>query len=264
MVTFVLAGIVITAAGACDFFPAERLNRPYHADPHAPTFSSRRVFTDEGGNHIGNGVGGVFPLIEFRPTQESDHRFQFTASAGVWNRFDLDENWDMIAEDWRFGFGLLYGVGGWVFGTHIQHESDHLGDELVIRTGATRTAYRRDEWGWSIERTSWRALRIYGLAGYGVILGHQNEPWRFQAGIELEEPDPLFLSAHPYVALDIQTRQEVDWDRDLGIQIGLAFRKKGTRYTFRLATEAFRGHQPFGELFRQETEYLGAGFYLDL
>ncbi len=131
------------------------------------------------------------------------------------------------------------------------HENDHLGDELVIRTGRRRISYRREDIGLGFSYGAQPDYRLYAEAGYGYTLGKLNEPWRVQAGAEWEGSPVLPLGEQLFAAADLQSWEEVDWDPNL-MRPGWCFGTSGatarygmelssTRVATRLASSSVRG-----------------------
>ena len=128
----------------------------------------------------------------------------------------------MVGADYRVGLWLSESHGPWGSRLRYSHESDHRGDELIIRTGLlTRLAYSREEIGLGISYSPHAALRFYTEVGYGFVLGTFNAPWRAQAGAEWEGAPQLPLGARWYAAAELQTRQEVGWNVGSTLQGGV-------------------------------------------
>ncbi len=243
--------------------PSESLLVTYRADPHATAISVRIIDATDNSSHIGNSVGAIFPLVQVAEPAEGGRCLQLVGMVGVWNRFDLHQRWDGIAEDWRFGFGALYRMGKWIPGVHYMHESDHLVDEYVLRTGAQRIAYRREEVKLSLDYRPATGVRLYALGAHAFALGPLNRPGRVQGGFEIET-GPFLGLLRPYLAVDVQARAENSWRADIGGQIGVALRRPEGRSTLRFHLDVYRGCVPFGELFQERTRYIAFGISVDL
>lgn len=185
------AALAENPPGAPAFLP-ERLDyRPYVADPRRPRFGLSLLKGSDNTLQYDIPFGGAFPLLDLNPAATPFERLQLAAFAGVWSRFDLHHSLDMVGADYRAGLSLTEAHGPWATRLEYFHESDHRGDEFIIRTGQpTRLAYRREEIGAGVTYSPDATVRLYAEAGYGFILGAFNKPWRTQAGLEWEGAAP--------------------------------------------------------------------------
>ena len=176
-------------------------------------------------------------------------------------RFSLDN----IGWDGRYGIqfttALPHGLG---FKMGLEHDSSHLGDEYMERTGRKRIGYTRQELNagasWFVDE-HWRT---YAEAGFAFSMGDRQlqEPWRAQIGIEYES-SPLFGGPlRWYTAIDSQAMQERQWRVDLAVQTGIAAHSLGR--TFRIGVEWYNGRPPVGEFFQYTERSLGVGVWMDI
>ncbi len=250
--------------GQVEFLP-ERLDyRSYIADPRRPRFGGGVLKGTEGVLQYDTAIGGAFALLNLKAGMPPIEKLQLSGFAGVWSRFDIHHSLDEVGADYRSGVSLSAAYGPWAMRIQYSHESDHLGDELILRTGrATRLAYHREEIGLGIAYSPRPDLRLYAEAGDAFLFGPVNEPWRAQAGIEWEGGPRLPLGARWYAAGDLQTYQEVGWNPDWTIQAGVVKWSERRTRSFRLAATYHIGHDPLGEFFRDRLNYGSMGLAFD-
>ncbi len=199
-------------------------------------------------------LGSLFGIVRV-----ADWRFGI--DAGFLGLFDIDQGYDNLGWDGNYGVMITHPVGKRVAARVAWlHTSSHVGDEFAERTGRTRIGYTRQELALGL---SWRpgsAWRLYGEYGYGLgdSADDPGQPGRLQAGAEWEHG----ARWGPYAAMDVQAWQERDWNADLAIQAGFAFRDEGRRW--RLGLEYYDGRVPIGEFFNDDLRHLAVGLFFDL
>lgn len=250
--------------GQVEVLPDRLDYRPYLADPRRPYFGGGVLKGAGGVLQYDTAIGGAFALLNLKAGGLPIEKLQFAGFAGVWSRFDIHQGLDEVGSDYRAGVSLSAAHGPWAMRIQYSHESDHLGDELILRTGRrTRLAYHREEIGLGIAYSPYQALRLYAEAGDAFFFGPVNEPWRAQAGIEWEGGPRLPLGARWYAAGDLQTYQEVGWNPDWTIQAGVVKWSERRTRSFRLAATYHLGHDPLGEFFRDRLNYGSMGVAFD-
>ena len=198
--------------------------------------------------------GSMFPLVRIG-------EWRLSLDAGFLGLFDIDRNYDNLGWDGNYGLVIAHPLGrhaaarvAWL------HDSSHVGDEFMERTGRTRIDYTRQEF--VLGATWWPApeWRVYGEYGHGTGYdsGDPGEPGRAQAGLEWERDARWAF----YAAMDLQAWEESDWDPDLAVQVGLAFHAEDRRW--RLGLEYYDGRVPLGEFYLEDQRHLSLGLYLDL
>jgi hypothetical protein len=108
------------------------------------------------------------------------------------------------SRQWAFKFGLL-------------HDSSHVGDEYMERTGRKRIGYTRHELAAGASWLPDKRLLMYGEAGWGYELSNERlqEPGRIQFGLAYESfPTPEKGRIGWYGAADLSAMEERDWRVD--------------------------------------------------
>ncbi|HEU4343867.1 MAG TPA: DUF1207 domain-containing protein [Candidatus Binatia bacterium] len=230
-----------TAAKGIEFLPDKLVYQPYVADPRRPRFSLKWLRGDEGESDVDSAMGGYFPVLSLRRQSALDEESQLALFAGVWSRWDIGESLDQIGSDFRGGLSFSYKKNLWALRFQYFHESDHVGDELILRTGRERIDYRRDEVGLGLSYTPSMQYRLYAEGGYGFILGKPNKPWRAQLGIEWEGNAWFPLGGQPFAALDLQTWEESKWDPNVNAQMGVVYWNQKRSRAFRCRLISIEG-----------------------
>jgi len=252
-----------------EFLPKGSLFAPLIADPRWPHFSiTYQGFLDDPqlGNVIAISLGETFSLL--RVNTLGSGAWEFGLQVGVFSIFDLDgPSSDLINADYIVGIPVTYRLGNFSALARVFHQSSHLGDEFLLRNRVDRInlSYETVDLKLSYEVT--KSLRIYGGGGYSFHREPRElAPWSAQSGVEVRSPWTLLDGRlRPLAALDLQHREENDWQTDLSLRVGIQFEKLpffGRK--LQLMLEYFNGHSPNGQFYRDKIEYLGVGIHLYL
>jgi hypothetical protein len=249
-----------------EFFPEVFLYRPYLADPRQSRTGTKVLFPvdpSKGNMKIENCLGTTRPLTRWQDPRTPGEAAELSIEAAVFSRFDFSEDWDMDAADYRFGFPFAYRNGDVTTKIHFWHLTSHMGDEYMTRNKTLdRASYHNDELSWGL---SWQVspqVRLYGELGYGIYTGTATEPGRAQAGMEYVMGEPETLT-HPYLAVDLSTRKEIDWCVNLCAQFGIVLRSKPDVSGFRFLAEYYRGHDQQTQFKEGHEHYLALGIATD-
>ena len=207
---------------------------------------------------------GVRPVM-YEWTLNPEMRAQLIVCAVGLGRYDLQHSVDQICEDWHYGFLWATRYEAWSYGLFVGHISSHLGDETIERTGEKRVNYVMEEVAGYGSFDFNRKTRLYYGAGYAFSQAHVDAPWRLQLGCEhyLEERT-VTGGLGPYVALDVQARQEASWTPGAQLVLGFALPGSVPDHTLDLQLVAASGTTAAREFFRSGETYLGIAFAVDL
>jgi len=253
-----------------EVLPKGLLFAPLIADPRWPHFSLvyQRFHEDARlGNAAIASLGETFSLLR-GPLGEQGGAWEVGIQAGVFSLFDLDApSGDLVNADYIVGFPFTYRWKGFSAMARVYHQSSHLGDEFLIdnRVDRVNLSYETVDVRLSYEVAEW--LRVYGGGGYIVRRDPEDlKPWSTQMGVELRSPRAYFGgSLRPLAALDVQYREQNDWNPDLSLRAGVQFEKLPLfDRKIQLLVEYFNGYSPNGQFYRDKVEYIGLGvhFYL--
>ena len=251
--------------------PTNPLFQPLLADPRWPHFSvsfQRYLNDEELRNVASTNFGESFGIYRFSGPWKST--MELGIQAGVFAIFDLDaQSLDLINADYLVGIPFTIKKGNFTNRTRIFHQSSHLGDEFLLR-GQTEERI-------NLSYESVNNLFSYHLpAGFRLYAGggyifHKEpsslDPWSAQSGLEFRSPKLWLKGAlRPVAGLDIQHRQESNWNTDLSARAGIQFENPDfMSRKLQLLFEYYNGKSPNGQFYDRNIEFLGIGlhFFLD-
>ena len=262
------------ASGQWDttLFPLGDLYPPYVADPHRVGFGVEWLsFTHTeiptyGDNRVAIRAGGVLGIVRIHPSGEEERGWQLSLEGGFNGQYDVGHSLDNIGWDGRYGLAATSSPSAqWAFKLGALHDSGHLGDEYIERTGRIRIGYTRQEINAAASWFPDERVRTYLETGWGYELSNKQlqEPGRIQFGLEYESPPwPGKARISWYGAADFSAMEERDWRVDRSLQAGLA--KHTDSRTWRFGIEWYRGRPPLGEFFQYTEEYVSLGLWIDI
>ena len=244
--------------------PGGQLFEPLIADPRWPHFAAAyQYYVNEGQiTHVGAvSFGETFTLYR---DQLGRGWWELGIQAGVFSVFDLaSESVDLINADYMAAVVLGYRDDKFSALARLFHQSSHIGDEFLLRNRV------RNRVNLSFESIDLRlsydlfddALRVYGGGGYLFDQEPASlRPWSLQWGAEFRSPWPGPQSSwRPIAAVDMQNREENDWQVDISARAGVQFGGVLASRNLQVLLEYFRGHSPNGQFYKQQVDYLGLG-----
>jgi hypothetical protein len=256
-----LALLLASAETETTWLPSDLLFPHPLADPRGP-FTGSRVqvsLIEDRNTKLENAFGEEQSLVRVKGVEDA---FELVAEGGVFARFDVDENLDMDAADFRVGFPLVYRRGPLALKLHPWHITSHLGDEFIEREGATRLSYGRNELAFGAAWHATSSLRLHAEGGWGFAIDAINDPWRVMGGAEVV--DRLLGADAPdvYLAANATAWKETDWTPQLNLQAGVWLRSMSTPRGLRFGAEYFRGQSAQTQFFRTRDHYVSVGFWI--
>ena len=250
-------------------FPSGDLFPIYVADPHRPTnavlvnFNTRVGIEETSSPRIGLSGGGRFGLLKIAAPTPTGRSWQISLDAGLDALFDSQNKQDAIGWDGNYGLTVTTASGPLAFKFAILHVSAHLGDEYAERTGQQRRNYTREELAAGFSRRLGRRWRTYAETGVAYVeRDEEQEPLRFQGGIEYESPRKLWGNRFSwYWASDLSSMQERGWRLDTTMQGGVTTSSEGR--TFRVGLQVHDGRPTINEFFQSSETCITLGFWLD-
>jgi len=191
--------------------------------------------------------------------------WELDVEAAAMVRLTLDEVGDFESADYRYGVPLTYGVDNWQFKFAAYHLSSHLGDEFAISNPgslANRINYVHNDLVLGASYFPIPEMRLYGELSWGFHVDGGAEPWGIQFGTELSRPGPTGLNGTPYLAINTNLRQEVDWGGDLSSQLGWLWRND-TGQVMRLGVHYYNGKSSQFQFFDRFEQQIGVGLWYD-
>jgi hypothetical protein len=241
--------------------PEQVLFAPLIADPRQPRFSlsyQRYKISGQTFNAANVALGEYFGLAaDFLGLPGNS---QIGLQGAVFALFNLSTpSSDLVNADYWIGIPLTYRNGPWSFLTRTYHQSSHLGDEFILDNPSIQRVNLSYEDVVTLVSYEWDKLRIYGGGGYLIHSEPHLARQHLQAGSEFVQPHAVW-DLDALVAIDVQSSQELGWEKSYSFQTGFQFKSRGNRRV-RLMFEHFAGHSPNGQFFREHLSYTGVGVY---
>lgn len=242
--------------------PGGTLFRPLIADPRWPHFAAsyQRYTHDRQLTNVGAvSFGETFTLLRERA---GAGWWEIGIQAGVFAVFDLDaESKDLVNADYLIALPLSGRYGDWSAMFRLFHQSSHLGDEFLLRTGPERINLSYESVDLKVSYELGDVLRVY--AGGGYLFDQEPatlDAWSIQYGVELISPWPgRDAGWRPIAAADMQHREENAWSVDFSLRAGIQLDGVLASRSLQLLLEYFRGRSPNGQFYKEKIEYLGLG-----
>jgi hypothetical protein len=247
--------------------PGGQLFRPLIADPRWPHFAAAyHHYVNEGDlRDVGTvSFGETFTL--YRDTIGTGW-WEAGLQAGVFAVFDLAaESVDLINADYMAAALLGYRRGALSALGRLFHQSSHIGDEFLIGNrvrNRINVSYEGLDAKVSYEfgrHDFGSVFRLY--TGGGFLFGQEPatlDPWSVQGGAEFRSPWLSPAGFRPIAGLDVQSREENEWDVDISVRAGVQIDGVLATRSFQLLLEYFDGHSPNGQFYKDRINYFGIG-----
>jgi hypothetical protein len=145
------------------------------------------------------------------------------------------------------------------------HDSSHLGDDYIRRTGDTGFRYSVEGARViaSYEPQPW--ARVYGGATYLLHTIPSPARWTLQSGFELTSKDLELSRKYPvrvFLAQDLQSRENVQWNLNSRSMLGVTLGFHDVPRYMRIYVGYFDGHSPYGQFFARREHYADLGVSL--
>jgi uncharacterized protein DUF1207 len=247
-------------------FPGgDHLFRPLMADPRWPHFAvTYQSYIDD--KRLNNVAAVSFgeTLTFYRDTY-GPVWWSLALQAGVFAVFDLDaQSMDLVNADYFVAPALSARYGQLSALARIFHQSSHLGDEFLLANRINRLNLSFEGLDLKLSYDFYGdVLRVYGGGGYLFDRDPTElKPGALQWGLEFRSPWPgEGARVRPIAAVDVQNRQENDWQSDVSVRAGVELRGLWSERDLQVMLEYFRGHSPNGQFYRQKVDYLGLGLH---
>jgi hypothetical protein len=249
------------------FLPRDLLFKPLLADPRWPHFSAsyQHYFHNSQLEDVGSATfGETFSIYRFGGPWRS--LMEVGIQAGVFTIFDLDtKSSDLVNADYFVAVPLSLKKENFSALARIFHQSSHLGDEFLLSEHTQKRINLSYEGFDTILSYSLPlGFRIYGGGGYLFDCDPSDlKPWITQAGLEFRNPRAwLGGSLRPVAAVDIQNREENDWNTDVSARAGVQFENPDfLSRRLQILIEYYNGRSPNGQFYIRDVEFLGIGLH---
>ncbi len=186
--------------------------------------------------------------------------------AGVFSIFDLGaESLDLVNADYFVAIPLSFKKDNFSALARVFHQSSHLGDEYLLR-GQTQERINLSYEGFDtiLSYNLPLGFRIYGGGGYLFDRDPTSlKPWITEAGLEFRSPHTWWNnSLRPVAAVDIQNREESNWNTDVSARAGVQLENPDfLSRKLQILIEYYNGRSPNGQFYIQNIESIGIGLH---
>lgn len=258
---------------ALHLIPTDSLFAPLLADPQTPIPSLKYFSTSNHESLIGKiAAGTTFGLVKLEVGRTA---VQLNIEGGIFSRFDLYDLVYAETVDYRIGFSLdiahSSSMDGWALQISPYHTSAHLIDDTIFRAPTTGEInkpadYSRDAVRFLSAYRFSTINRIYAGITFAYDGINSRSLMNYQVGSEFFTPSWILLGREFrfYLADDLQTKEETDWNLNLNLQAGLSVKQKEGQHGLRIAIEYFTGNAVEGQLFEQKEQNIGVAAFFDL
>ena len=171
---------------------------------------------------------------------------------------------DVESTDYRFGTEITAGEGPWAMKFGYFHVSSHVGDEYVIRNPTfQRINYVTESWVLGFSYTAADTVRVYGEMANSFSASGGAKRYQFQTGMEYTPIAKIPRFGAPFVAVNLDFRQSVNYDPATTAQVGWSFQGPDSDRRLRFGLQYANGPTSQFEFFRRREEYLGFGIWFD-
>jgi hypothetical protein len=264
-----LAALAAPAAAAVDLFPRPNEIFPaLIADPRHIQLSASYYRLD-GRNTSDLALGHAWGLTRWRTGQNQDWLWETDLEGMATSRFHIAGGVNEFETvDFLAGLPVTVRRGDVSFKGGLFHQSSHLGDDYIRRTGDSGFRYSVEGLRAQAALEPCAFARAYAGAEYLLHSVPSPRRWSLQGGLEASSPDLGLSKEVPtslFVAEDLQWKERVAWNTDSHTLAGvkIRFRESPTR-ALRVAFGYFTGHSPYGQFYAGRTHYADLSLSLEL
>jgi hypothetical protein len=246
--------------------PIGLLYRSYLAGAKEPRFSSYLNRDTELGQIWDASLGARIGILRYGTEDViRPEGWQIDLEGGCQARLDpIADSTPLLSVDFRVGVPVTWAQGPWQFKTGYYHISAHLGDEfLILFPDARRLNYTRDSIMLGLGYFWTESIRLYGEVAYAVGANDGAEPWEMQFGIDWVPAHDTGVRGAPFAALNAHLREDVDFNGNLVVQAGWAWRQHARGSLFRTGLQYYRGKSDQYEYFDYSERRFGWGMWAD-
>lgn len=237
------------------------------ADPRQVQLSASYYRLD--GRDISDiGLGHAWGLGRWRSGKDQSLLWELDIEGMAYSRFHVKGGVNEFETvDFLAALPLTLRRGDVSFKGSLFHESSHLGDDYIRRTGSAGFRYSTEGLRLLAALEPHRMVRVYGGGNHLLHTVPVTGRGNVQAGAELMSDDLKWTRRMPiraYAGLDAQWRQRVGWNPDTRTVGGLKFGVKDGTRALRAQGGYFSGHSPFSQFYRERERYCDFQLVLEL
>lgn len=265
-----LAALTLPAAAeSLDLFPRPNEIFPLLiADPRHIQIAASYYRLD-GANTSDVALGHSWGISRWRAGDMQDWLWEVDVEGMAYSRFRVGGGVNEFETvDFFLNLPVTVRRGDVAFKGTVFHESSHLGDDYIRRTGNTGFRYSNEglRLQTSLEPRRWG--RLYAGSTYLFHRVPDERDLSAQGGFELFTDDLTRTKrarTRLFVGQDFQSHQDVKWNVDSHTVAGvkLNFRENLTR-AMRFQLGYFDGHSPFGQFYTKREHYFDLSLVFEL
>jgi len=214
-------------------------------------------------NSLETSIGGTIGLYRYE-SSGSSMKFQIDIFGVVHTRLTPE---DVTVADYRFGIPFTFQWSDWHGKIAYEHTSGHIGDRLIRATGAQVFSHNKDEVVLGLGRWYNDRFRLYGQMAYAFLDLNPDRvagPFRADVGFDWYARTATGFNGTPFLAANVEVREDQDYQPNSTIQAGWLWRNPNQRFgSFRIFAEYRRGGSVYGQFYRTQENYAGAGLAFD-
>lgn len=248
------------------FANGKEVFRPLLADPREIQLALRMV-TPVGHKNLGEiAAGDYFGLYRWAlPWQDS--YIQWSVAGGIFARFDLvAKEKDLQVLDFSANMPVDMRIGRWSLRMLPYHQSSHLGDDYIKRTGTSGGKYTFDSYRTLVAFDPTSQWRLYAGHNYimrNISVGHGRS--MLQAGLEWTSHWLAKGHTQWFWANDFQSWQRNDWNPIFNTQLGFRLAKSPeARQRLAIFSEYGSGRLSYGQFYQVKESHWVLGLRLEL
>jgi hypothetical protein len=248
-------------------------NRLFHillADPRS-TRSLLRWYQHESFNLADVALGNSWGQTRWERAQdpESNWRFQWNIEGMAYSRFHLKgavNEFETV--DFFVNLPLEMRRGPFSAKVVLFHESSHLGDDYIRRTGSTGFRYSIEGFQAFASYDVHPLVRVYGGALAMIRAIPSQQAGEFQAGFELRSRRRPWIPVKDhdswyYLAQDVQSKGRAAWNISSNTEIGIRFGMDRLFSSARVFGSYYGGKSEFGQFFFFNESFFSCGISFD-
>ena len=210
------------------------------------------------------GLGDSFAIFRVGEADTGDG-IQLDLAGAVFSQFNLDApSFDLINADYLVGLPLTLRKGASTARLRVYHQSSHLGDEFILNRNPERINLSFESLELILSQ-EFGALRAY--AGGETFFRREPSDLALRLAHAGAEIRPVVLSsARLLAAVDVKVVDDGEWTPAWSLRAGIEIARiphpGHPPRVISLIGEFHDGAAPYGQFYRENIRYIGAGFSL--
>lgn len=266
---FLTLALAAPAAALVDLFPRPNEIFPLLlADPRHMELSASYYRLD-GNNQSDIALGHAWGMGRWRSGPNQEWLWEWDLEGMAYSRFRITRGVNEFQTvDFLLNLPITVRRGDVSFKGMVFHQSSHLGDDYIRRTGDLGYRYSVEGLRGQAALDPCRFARLY--AGGEFLLHTIPSPKRMagQAGVEAHTQELHWSKKVAYslfLAQDFQSHERVQWNVDSHTLAGIRLQShEAPARAMRLQFGYFTGHSPFAEFYARKTHYADVSLALEL